>query len=796
MSKFYILLSLLILVSCSSYSKIPAPYKETFSKDINSIRIDKNEIDPRVAYSPGVVSPTPVTRIYKDTETGSLIARDEFVVLLREGKNPEALLSELKAARINASLTGFVPTFRLVQLLSLDASTPQEALLERIRLLPSVEKAHPHFVRQEQEARVPSNDWHIRRYGIQEVWKKDNGAGVLVAILDSGMDTSLAAWGNRITHPYSVLNRSETFEDGEVKRGGDVLRVIDHGTRVASIAGAAETNSILTGVAPGIRIMPIQVIGFHRINETIYTNDLTILEGLARAMALKAAIINVSLGTDYARVLRDSVSLGAREEIVRRIQKESTTVREIYDGPFEMAKRLNVWIVVAAGNSANSAEYEPIASHKYVISVGALDSEDRRAGFSNFGGSVATYAPGVGVPTLLPGGTLAASSGTSFSAPYVTGMLALLRANNPWMRFEQARALVAKSNITSRTTILPTENTIPVFDPVGLLASVGIAVPRDTHFLHRTFHERYSDLFIDKADSDAVKLEKILAYYSRSFLYFARDPEAMAALPLIPSNFSVIRSRAESSITFNEIKLIADSALSPEQIAYFRANLSRNDYFAIIVNFKKDRNAVPGLLARLKVKQFNANTLAALGNFNEPGTHGQIIEYMKRLHSQPGWVADESFAMLAIVATANLNVLDDQDRALLAACVPRYRKAFFEAAENNLVEQDADFVVEALIRAGNRDGILLALDAVDQIERSLARLKVSSGDPVILEYYRNSREQLGVRLESLQKQINEATAFPIRYNHQAPHLERERTRAQFIEYMKTARLRDGKFYER
>lgn len=786
-----ILFSLALSSCVSTYSRVPAPYKQTFSDEIGRVKIDPDSVDPRVQYRPGLVQPTPVSRVIRDTESGSYVAKDEYIVLLKTGQNPDDLLAELKEAKISASLTGYVPTFRLVQLQSLEDA--EGTALCRIRALPSVETIHPHYVRKGQANDQKGAAWHIARYGLQDVWKKTDGSGVLLAVLDTGLDVSLPAWGNRITSPYSVLTRSSRFEDGETKRGGDVLRVVDHGTRVASVASAGEMNGTSTGIAPGAQIMPIQVIGFHKVEEELYTNDLTILEGLARAMAFKAQIINVSLGTDYARALRRA-STESREHVLRTIQRESKAVREIYNGPFEMARTLNVWIVVAAGNSADSADNEPIASHPYVISVGAIDSEDRRASFSNCGSTVSTYAPGVGVPTLLPGGTLVASSGTSFSAPYVSGILALIRAHHPRLSFEQAKTLVAKTNISTRMSILPVGNVLPVFDPIGLFALNGIPVSRDIHRSKRRFYERFHDIFIDAKDSDDLKLIKILAYYSRVTTYSPADPEAQAAFPLVPKRFDVIRSKDPASLSINEASLLGDAPLTDEQIAYFREKIPTNDYIALIVWKKNHRSAVPLLLARLKKSQFNGNTLSVLAAWNEKGTHEHVVNYMKMLHKRPSWQEDEASAMLALVRT--VSSLSDEDRALLAACVPRYREEFFAMARGNLVERHANNVVEALIQAGNRDGIVLALDGADQIQRSLNRMKPDEESNDLLELIRNSREALGVRLEDLQRQINESTAFSVRFNHQAPYLERERTRSQFLQYIKNAQYRNGKFYER
>jgi subtilisin family serine protease len=785
---FTLLLITFALTGCSTYSPTPRPYKETFSAPLSSMDVDRSEMDERFSYQPGFVTPTAADKIVK-SPTGALLAQDEYVLVLRTNARPADLLADLRNAKISASLVGFVPSFRFVQLLLLEKRDSTE-LLEKLNRLPSVEAAYPHFIRRSQ---AQAADWHIRNFGIEKVWSAYDGTGVRIAILDTGLDTTLAAFRDRIVHPYSVITRSPRFEDGQLKRGGDVLRVIDHGTRVASIAGAAgASNTVLVGVAPGTEIMPIQVIGFHVAEEEVYTNDLTILEGLARAIAFRAEIVNVSLGTDYARALRENTAPEKREQIMREIRRESNAVRGLYDVPFKKAQELNVWVVVAAGNSADSADNEPIASHPYVISVGALDSQDRRASFSNFGQAVSTYAPGVGVVTLIPGGTLVASSGTSFSAPYVSGMLALLRAGNPAMTFREAKERLRDSNISSRTTILAGQAETPVFDPISLLGDMSMNPRRNL----RRFYTLYHDLFISNADTGSVKLTKILAFYRRARVYSSQDPEAIAAFPLVAQNFAVIESRVKAGLELPEASLLADAPLKPEQMRFLRNNIARSDYIAVIVRGKSDRESIPLLWARLQKKDFNANTLCTLWNFNEPGTHERIASYLRMRQTDAKWAEDEAFAMMGLAMTKDR--LDDDAQRLLSKSLGRFNQRFFSMANAGLVDMDADPVVEALILAGNRDGLVLALDALDQIHR---RLAILNEDPERYGDWEeiglgNSREELGQRLERLQRTFNEATTFPLKYNHQAPSGERERVRAQLLQYVKNAAFSGRKFHAR
>ena len=744
------------------------------------------DADPRAMYHPGRIRPTAVQNV-QQTKTGQLVARNEFVVRLNPAQSPARFLKDLERAKIQANIIGGVPTFHLVQI-EIQGDVNQETTEAKLRTLPLVEDVFLHFIR---TAQASPQDWHIRNYGLDSVWKEFSGAGVRIAVLDTGIDDSLSSFKGRIVEPYSVLTTSARFEDGQIKKKGDVLRVVDHGTRVASVAaGSGDEKGILPGVAPRAEIMPIQVMGFHVIDESIYTNDLTILEGLARAMALRSHIINLSVGTDYAQILRDVHDPAARETILTAIKKESRSTQSLYNQAFARAREMNIWIVAAAGNAGDSAELEPIASHPLVISVGALDSDDRRASFSNYGTAVTTYAPGVGVPTYIPGGMLSASSGTSFSAPYVAGVLALLRSSSPNLTFDQARASVVRSNIIARTTILPEDNSTPVFDPVGLL-SHGARTDQRGRF--RTFATRFGDLFIATNDAPGVKLGKILDYYNRIEVHSELDPESRAAGPLVATNFGVIRERVRRGAKYGEMSVVAEAPLLEDQLTFLRENISTSDFIAIVCSRKMDRKCIPYLLQRLDRKQWNANTLVALWTFKEPGTHEKIEAYLTLIQSNQEWVDDECFAIRGLVETTSEP--DAKDQKLIDQSILRYRAFEGKFGESGLVDYRADDLAFALIKAGRSEGLFLCIDTIEKIENRLETLAnwgvaVSSTIPA---GFGNTPEELGYRLRSLQNMLNESTTFPEKYNHQRPVEERMKVRDKFRDYAKKAEFSRARF---
>jgi thermitase len=160
-----------------------------------------------------------------------------------------------------------------------------------------------------------------------------------------------------------------------------------HGTFVAGI---------LAAVAPKATIMPLRAF-----DDAGNTDLFTIAKAIRYARQNGATVINMSFGT-----LTDS-----------KVIKEA----------IDYAKAGNVVLVASAGNNNTSAKQYP-AAYSGVIAVAATDLMDRKASFSNYGTYVFADAPGVNMLSALPDGKYGVASGTSFSAPIVAGMAALIRS--------------------------------------------------------------------------------------------------------------------------------------------------------------------------------------------------------------------------------------------------------------------------------------------------------------------------------------------------------------------------------
>lgn len=245
------------------------------------------------------------------------------------------------------------------------------------------------------------------------------GAGVTVAVIDTGVDTSHPVLANSLVAGYDFTrNQSGGSETADVsqstvavldKRSKGTGRVSQSTVAVldqssvavldnpdyAAFGHGTMTSGIIHLVAPQAKIMPLKAF---RADGTGYNSD--ILNAIYYAVKHGAKVINMSFNyTSYSKELETAVNYAANHGVI---------------------------CVAAAGNSGLQTKVYPGAL-KNVIDVASTGDNDIQSAFSNYGAPpVWLAAPGEGIMTTYPFGTYAAGWGTSFSAPFVTGTAALM----------------------------------------------------------------------------------------------------------------------------------------------------------------------------------------------------------------------------------------------------------------------------------------------------------------------------------------------------------------------------------
>jgi membrane-anchored mycosin MYCP len=242
--------------------------------------------------------------------------------------------------------------------------------------------------------------WPQQRLDFQRVWPITEGAGITVAVVDTGVDAQQPFLRGAVLPGFDVINgggAADTDCDG-------------HGTFVAGIvAGRPVPGFGFAGVAPEATIVPVR-----QANSTTDGTAQTLADGIRAAVDAHAQVINVSIVTAQPTLaLAKAVHYAQAHDVV---------------------------IVAAAGNDfsqGNAVQYP--AGFPGVLAVGAVDSSGQRASFSESGPDISVVAPGANL--LGPGaggvGLVTAAGGTSFAAPFVAGVAALVRSYHPGLTAAQ-----------------------------------------------------------------------------------------------------------------------------------------------------------------------------------------------------------------------------------------------------------------------------------------------------------------------------------------------------------------------
>lgn len=247
--------------------------------------------------------------------------------------------------------------------------------------------------------------WGVDRIDA-ELNSGNGGAGVTVAIIDTGINLTHPDLEGAIVADYNVFKPSSPAEDDN-----------GHGTHVAGTVGARDNNIGVVGVAPNCGLAAVKVLdrrGSGSISGVIAGVDWV----TANAATYGIKVANMSLGaTGYTQSFYNAIA--------------SATAQ-------------GVTFVVAAGNNAkDAANYQP-ARFDNVICVSAMDKTDKMAYYSNYGTTVEMMAPGSSVESLWKSGGYNTISGTSMASPHVAGAAALWLDNNNGGFAEVLAALTAE----------------------------------------------------------------------------------------------------------------------------------------------------------------------------------------------------------------------------------------------------------------------------------------------------------------------------------------------------------------
>ena len=271
----------------------------------------------------------------------------------------------------------------------------------------------------------PEVSWYFDPIQAYEAWSITKGSpDVVVAICDSYFDLQHDDLNSeRIVKPYSVVRRTGNVAPAE---GCDDTPFM-HGSMVASQAlGNMDNQRGTAGIAPNCKFMPVSL--GHQMT------SITILQGLLYAIYQGAAVVNLSVGSNWPEeIMQLSV-----EDQIGLSQSMGLEEQAVWDYVAQMAAERNVTIVWAAGNENVFTALDAMKRGNASIKVSAVDKELHKADFSNFGNfeqydlmESTISAPGVDIIGAKPYNTYDIGPGTSFAAPIVTGAVALMKSLDP-----------------------------------------------------------------------------------------------------------------------------------------------------------------------------------------------------------------------------------------------------------------------------------------------------------------------------------------------------------------------------
>jgi thermitase len=286
------------------------------------------------------------------------------------------------------------------------------------------------------DAGVYVGQWAQNMIRLPEAHTVSRGAGITVAVLDTGVDFTHPMLAGRLVNGYDFVDNDN--DPSEVGVYG-VNHSYGHGTHVAGLVALA---------APDARIMPLRVLDADGVGD---------VWRLAKALVYALDPDGNPATDDGATVINLSLSMVNRSSLLRDVLRAVTCPRRdaaSNELPCILAGGRGAVVVIAAGNNGNStAQYPAGDSIAGAVTVGASTQADQVAAFSNYGSWVNVAAPGENILSTVPGGGYGTWSGTSMAAPLVAGEAALIRAANPRMNTIQVTQQITSRGVPYRNFI-------------------------------------------------------------------------------------------------------------------------------------------------------------------------------------------------------------------------------------------------------------------------------------------------------------------------------------------------------
>jgi len=299
--------------------------------------------------------------------------KHQYIVVMKDKKSKDMVVDKIKSkVKIKKNNLGDLPAVSAEM-----TATEANDLLSNDNV---------DYIEPDTEVQISGEDfvpWNLEDVGVKPAHEEGlKGDGVKIAVLDTGVSE----------HPDITVAGSESFtgDSNLVDENG-------HGTAVIGVIAASENEIGILGGAPAAEIYSLKVMDKSGVGKIS-----SIINAIEWCKQNDIDVINMSFGTDtYSRVLEEEIN---------------------------SAYESGILIVAAAGNNGKNTtdNVQYPAAYSSVIAVSAVDKANKVADFSSRGDAVDLCAPGVEVYTTSLGKSYESVSGTSYAAPHVAAVAALL----------------------------------------------------------------------------------------------------------------------------------------------------------------------------------------------------------------------------------------------------------------------------------------------------------------------------------------------------------------------------------
>ena len=337
---------------------------------------------------------------------GPAYVEGELLVKFKPGFSVQS--TEQKVAEVNGTAVETIPAINTVKV-EVPAGQEKSAVAQ-LETRSDVEYVELNYIAYALD--TPNDPSYASQYGLFQInmpnaWEIGQGtSNIVVAVIDTGVDLDHPDLSCTVPGGASKITAGWDYANGDNSPDDDH----SHGTHVAGIIGACTDNGIgIAGVAPNVRLMPIKVLNAYGSGS--YSD---VANGIIYATNNGADIINLSLGGS-----------GGNSTLASAVQYANSN---------------GVLVIAASGNAGASSLYYP-AAYSEAMAVGATNSSDNRAYYSNYGNGLSVVAPGSSIYSTVPN-SYAYKSGTSMATPHVAGLAAIIWSLDPALAHTEVQDII------------------------------------------------------------------------------------------------------------------------------------------------------------------------------------------------------------------------------------------------------------------------------------------------------------------------------------------------------------------